>query len=568
MPIEKEGNSRRDRRDRWLFVRGRELMASASPSRHLGGETPPRASAWETQNARVLRWLALAMVALGLTWRFARYLLRFPIWGDEAMVLANYFSKGYLDLLGPIDNCQVAPILFHWIELTVMRWLGTSEMAVRLPPFLAGLASVPLFWRLARLSLPPLGRTLAVAIFCVTAWPVVLGATTKPYTFDLLFSLILLNAAVSWLREPERLWPLMLLAAVIPISVAASYPSVFIGGAVSLTLLPVVLRHRTRKVLALFVLYNLLLVGVFVGHYLLVGVSHLASDFEGSTTAQGMRAFWVKGFPPRKPGGFVKWLFLTHTGQMAAYPIWGAKVARSGLTVVPALIALGWLYRERQRGLLLLVGSAFGLGFLAAVLGKYPYGACYRIALHLAPFYCLLAGLGVAVLIQHLGTAKSRWQATLTVSAVLALIGLVGMVRDFITPYRDWSALWAREVTEKLMRRAGDDPVLLTQDLKKFPPALSWNLEKHGARVVSGSEWERRGSEHSVWVFVYGPGQSGEQSSVEGLLARDGDRWRCAERTPLLLLPKRDDEPIETCRIYHWLREESSGASEPSLVWR
>src|SRR5262245_27550733 len=84
-----------------------------------------------------LRLLALLVVLIGVAWRLTRYLLRFPVWGDEAMLLVNYPGRDYLDLAGPLENCQVAPLLFHWAELTALRLFGTSDLAVRVPPLLA-----------------------------------------------------------------------------------------------------------------------------------------------------------------------------------------------------------------------------------------------------------------------------------------------------------------------------------------------------------------------------------------------------------------------------------------------
>src|SRR6185437_5513123 len=113
-----------------------------------------------------------------------------------------------------------------------------------------------------------------------------------PYAFDLFFSLAFLTLAVAWLRRPSRRTPLALLACLAPVAVLASYPSVFIAGAVSLALLPAVWRGGDRKATALFALFNLLLVGTFLGHYLFVGLSHLASPVGASTTAADMHRYW------------------------------------------------------------------------------------------------------------------------------------------------------------------------------------------------------------------------------------------------------------------------------------
>ena len=85
---------------------------------------------------------------------------------------------------------------------------------------------------------------------------------------------------------------------------------------------------------------------------------------------------------------------------MAAYPLGSGKCS-SCLTALLGAIGLGRLYRHGRRELLILTAGAFGLGFVAAVLRRYPYGTSCRVVQHLAPFYCLLTGLGVAVLIQR-----------------------------------------------------------------------------------------------------------------------------------------------------------------------
>jgi hypothetical protein len=519
-------------------------------------------SAWERENAARLRWLALALVAVGLAWRLYHYLLRFPIFNDEAMLLVNYFTRGYMEVLGPIDNCQVAPLLFHWVELTALRWLGQGELALRLPAFVACLACLPLFWRLARLTLPPLGHALAVGILSVSIWPATMGSLVKPYSGDLLFSLLLLNLAVSWLREPGRLRPLVVLACVIPVVVAASYPAVFIAGAVSVALLPAVRRGGDRKALALFALYNVLLGVTFMAHYLLVGRAHLASPMvtgaPTATTAAGMEKYWQAGggFPPLEPVRFLKWFFLAHTGQMAAYPT-GAANGGSSLTVLLALVGAWHLWRRGQRGLLVLAGGALGLGFAAALFHKYPFGSSGRIAQHLAPFYCLLAGLGVAVLVQRARTSASRWSATLAVGAVLALVGAGGIVRDYLRPYRDDDALWARQICDDLFRRAGQDRILLEQDYPGVLSTFHWQLGRRGAQVVErrNIDWAHLGEERSFWLFSYGGPTSWELEAWQDRLAQTGRRWRCVERTPSAIVQRRLDDPILLCRVYHWVQE-------------
>ncbi len=518
--------------------------------------SPILASTWEKNNARRLRWLAFALVVVGLTWRFSCYLLRFPIWGDEAMLLVNYFHRGYLDLLGPIDNCQVAPILFHWMEYTVVHWLGTGELVVRLPPFLACLGSLALFWRLAHLTLPPLARTMAVGILSVSIWPATLGALVKPYAGDLFFALALLVPAVSWLRTPGRLRWLAVLAVVVPVAMLASYPVVFVSGAVSLALLPAVWHGRDRKTITLFVLYNLLLVGTFAAHYLVVGRNHLASPVHGGTTDGEMHSYWALGFPPSQSLAFGRWFLLAHTGQMAAYPL-GSASGGSIVTVLLALVGVWQLRHHAQRRLLALIGGTFALGFIAALAHKYPYGASCRLAQYLAPFWCLLAGSGVATLIQRCGNERAHERATLAVFGVLVLIGMGGMMRDFLRHGRE-DGLWARQVTMELLARARHDLILVAQEPGEVYPVFQWQLGRLGEQVSwqPNVDWLRAAREHvSLWIFSCGGPFADEELLLRRQLEGSGQRWRCTERKESLVMRRRTNEGIEHCRVYHWVRE-------------
>ncbi len=307
----------------------------------------------------------------------------------------------------------------------------------------------------------------------------------------------------------------------------------------------------------LFALYNFLLVGTFAAHYLIVGRTHLASRIGDTTTAVGMHRYWQDGFPPLAPFAFLQWFVLAHTGQFAAYPL-GSAHGGSIVTVLLAVVGARHLYRHGQRGLLVMVASTLGLGLIASIFHKYPHGSSCRIAQHLAPFWCMLAGLGVAVLIGRLTASRARWKATLTVCGILAAIGIGGTVRDVLRPYRDEDALWARQITSELMAQAGDDPVVAAQDPAKVNPVFSWQLGSHGEQVTWGPtiDWRQAARQRSsLWVFSYGLPTSDEQARMEASLQQTGQHWRCVEKKPSLLQHVRREEGIEHCRVYHWVRE-------------
>ena len=196
----------------------------------------PRAEAW---------WL-WTFVAVGLAVRLMRYLLRFPLWEDEALLSANYLDRDYLGLLQPLDGCQICPPLFLWCQLTVLKGLGFTEYSLRLIPCLCALVSVPLFRHVAGRLLRGTALVLAVGVFAV-AYPMVrYTAEAKPYSSDLLLGLLLLGLTIAWLRRPGQTRWLWALAALAGPAIGFSFPAVFVAGGVSLVVAWVLWTPRTE----------------------------------------------------------------------------------------------------------------------------------------------------------------------------------------------------------------------------------------------------------------------------------------------------------------------------------
>jgi hypothetical protein len=464
----------------------------------------PDARSDEQHERVLLRRLMLALLAIGVLWRLVRYLLRFPIWDDEAFICLNFLELDYLGLMRELRNCQVAPLLFLWGELTSLRLFGASELSMRLLPFLAGMASLFLLWRLARATLPPLAQTLAVGFLAVAIWPVSMGAFTKPYALDLLMSLLLLLPAVHWLQQPQHSRWLILLMLATPLALFSSYPVVFVAGSISLALLTTVWRQES-KARFLWIIYNVVLLAAFLGHYRIAGQSQLHSPDKGATTEQGMEDFWAEGFPPSNPLALAKWLVLVHTGQMMAFPI-GAQDGGSAVTTLLFLAGAWHFWTSGRRALLVLCLAPFGLGLLAAVLHRYPYGASCRLCQHLAPAICLGAGMGAAVLLERLRSATLRRRWIIGVCTVLLLVGVCGIIRDVIHPYRTLEALWTRQVMQALAAetRSGA-PIVVLNKREEMDSLMCWYLEQYGDRVLWAGQidWNKARASGELFCLSY-----------------------------------------------------------------
>ena len=226
------------------------------------------------------------------------------------------------------------------------------------------------------------------------------AAEVKPYSADLLISLVLLSLAVTW-RNPSKRgrW---ILAAVAPLAIAASLPSVFVIGTIAVVgLYEVLARWRTKLVFA----YGGFLVaaGPAIATMAALGQYH---------TSPGDRAyflrFWAEAFPPswHDMTALVGWLLRTHTGPLFAYPHGGNRLSWLTVSIFGCFI-VGIVVRSRRDPYIVtLFVLPFVLALAAAALRRYPYGVSVRVAQFLAPATLLMAAAGASSLCARRGATS------------------------------------------------------------------------------------------------------------------------------------------------------------------
>ena len=370
----------------------REATAAPKPAEGFA-PLDPFPAATEMFGADRLARIAWAFVGLGIAIRTIRFLLDFPLWPDEAYLAHNYLDRGYLDLLRALDYGQVAPLLYLWIQKTVVAICGFSEYSLRLYAFLGSIASLLLFRHLAGRLLQGVARLMAIGTFAV-AYPLIrYSAEAKPYGSDMLVTLLLLVLLIEWRLERQKTRWLWALAVAMPVAVLLSYPAMFVVPAVSLAMLIELLRSGTRRQWLAWLGVNVAAAG---------GVALL---FFASARAQleaagpDMRTGWEQAFPPlHSARQMALFLLESHTSEAFSYPAGGARGA-SSLTTLCWLTALVLLLRGRRFWLATLFTVPLALNFTAAALHAYPYAGHSRVMLYMAPIFCLLTGLGGAAIL-------------------------------------------------------------------------------------------------------------------------------------------------------------------------
>jgi len=378
---------------------------------------------------------------VGLAARLVRYVLCFPLWEDECFLVYNLIDRSYLDLLKPLDYHQVCPVLFLWVEATAVRLFGFNEYALRLIPVLASIAGLFLFRHVAERLLRGWALVLAVGWFAVSYPMIRYTAEAKPYGTDLFLALVQIALIVEWRRRPLQARWLWGLAAMAPLAVGMSYPTVFLAGGVSLFVLFGLVKERSSgRVWAPWIFYNLVIAGSFLAVYF------TAAKIQNSAELPYMQDFWHDEFPPlTHPLSLPWWLLKVHASDLLAFPFGGRNFA-SVLTLICCASAVAFLIRKRAWPILALGLVPLALHFCAAALHRYPYGGHSKLTMYLATMICLFAGIGTAAL---LARWTSRRGATAG-AAKLAVAGLMvvaagSMARDFWRPGKTQSDIRARD---------------------------------------------------------------------------------------------------------------------------
>lgn len=359
-------------------------------------------------------------IALGVALRVAQYAAHRSLWLDEAALAANIIHRSFAALARPLDFAQVAPLGFLWLEKAIVSLFGASEWTLRLLPFLAALASVPLMAVLARRLLGDAGAVVATALFAVASPLLYFASETKQYTTDAAIAIGVLLAALH-ARDRE----LSLRGAVVAgiagaIAPWVSQPSAFVLAAAALFLAADAVRGRRRErlrpLVVAFVLWG-------IGTTLALAESMAAVS---PAVDAYLQVYWTDAFLPLGDGlvASVVWLWRLAAAIAAwLFPLpwaWGALTLFAGGIVVLA---------RRHGGTLWLVLGPLVLALVASALHLYPLAP--RLTLFAAPAVMLTIGAGADGLVM---LAPRRGAARVAAAGALALLVLACSYAAVYTP--------------------------------------------------------------------------------------------------------------------------------------
>jgi hypothetical protein len=180
--------------------------------------------------------LLIGILLVGALVRLAAYVAARSLWLDESMLAINIVGHSFGGLLHPLAESQTAPWLFLWIEHAIARMFGLNEPALRLLPFVAGLALPLVVWRVALRCADETSAVIAACVAALSPLLVYYSNEVKPYEVDALATASLVLATLRVIEAPNdrRRWTVVIVGGAI--AILLSFPAVFVLAACGLTL--------------------------------------------------------------------------------------------------------------------------------------------------------------------------------------------------------------------------------------------------------------------------------------------------------------------------------------------
>lgn len=310
----------------------------------------------------ILWWVCISLVCIGVIVRTTNYFLAdLSLWNDEAAVALNIVHKSFLEIIGPLEYNQVAPIGFCLFTKFSASIFGETEMAFRLLSYLAGTAAIGLAFVLINNAAGLWPALLCAAQLAVVKEPIFFSNNLKPYASDLAIAIALI--LVAW--KSHGLYSSCKRLALITISgvvaIWFSFPAIFILGGVGLMWFMEWLEKPTKKSFCIIaVICAIWLLNFWLQFRLLQSQANNAYLLE----------FWSDNFLPIIPKSLSDLKFFFELPHVFRDPLWTAfPVVSSFLFIGGCLI----IWRQDRR-LLVLILFPLVLNLAASGLKKYPFG--------------------------------------------------------------------------------------------------------------------------------------------------------------------------------------------------
>ena len=309
------------------------------------------------------------LIFFGIFLRSRLYILNDVFSDDECRLVLSLMDKSLLQSLFFLGNAQSAPPLFIFLSKIIFCITGWTEPAAKFLPYIAGICSVFLFYKVCTCYLEKkLSRIIGLFLLVISQPLIVFSTIFKQYSTDVFVSILCLYFMTKIKIKDLSKSKLFLLALCIMALPLISLPSLFFIGAFFIQNIIENFRNKDfyKRLLIILIPFVLLM-----GGYYIFNLAPARADLY-----RFFPDYWDDGFWNLSFGGLVKLLVLN-------FKFWFVP----NVLTLPALILFVWgagiSIKEKKYGLL----SVAALVLFASLIKLYPLSG--RVGLYFAPVVML-----------------------------------------------------------------------------------------------------------------------------------------------------------------------------------
>jgi len=329
------------------------------------------------------KFWVVALLIIGTGIRLRNYFFNRALWLDEATLSLNIIHRDYLQLLKPLDTCQVAPVGFLWVEKFFVSILGPNELALRLFPLIAGILSLFLFYTVAKKITNKFIALYGLLFFVFGYYLIYYSTEVKQYEIDVLAYLVCFNFI--YLKDYSfKIFKTYVISGFIGASVIwFSHASVFILTGIGIGMfLELITRKAYSRISGYVIMILLWLVSFAVDYFFFIN-GHAHKNLQ-------VKAFTSIGFLPGVSGihSFPHWLF-TNIVDLFKYPFRIPKWQFGAFLIICSLFVI----IKKKEYKLLVLGLPVLIHLIASVFNIYPFGARFTLYTAFATVIFFVYGL-------------------------------------------------------------------------------------------------------------------------------------------------------------------------------
>jgi hypothetical protein len=353
---------------------------------------PTSLNAWIGHNTS---FLVVVIICSGIVLRLRQYLVNRSLWFDEILLTRNLVSKSWLELAGPLDDGQGAPIGFLWLVKEIITILGHSEYVLRFFPLVCSVVALPVFYGVARKYLNVQSACFALGLFAISESLIYYASEVKQYSSDVLMALFGLLILFPLLEKKLNIFLAIFCGFLGAILIWMSHPIIFVLASVGVVATWSSLLqkeyHRARLV-------------IFAATWW--GLSFLVSYFVSLrylTQYQPLLNYWGDSFAPplSMPLALLDWIIESFL-DIFEYPV---GLSLFGLGAFAYLTGAISLYSKHKPYLFSLLAPLL-FALLAASFRKYPFA--HRHLLFVMPMMIILMVEGIGRLLNFFASNNMR----------------------------------------------------------------------------------------------------------------------------------------------------------------